>query len=83
MPKFVALYKISHNWRGLFEATGQVDPQGNMIVKSRGEQILPGQIFEIEEGEELNRLLELRACRPLNETEDALEWKREDQEKLR
>jgi hypothetical protein len=71
----IALCKISHNWHGRFEATGRYDEFGNMIMLAKGESIEPGTLFEMEEGEELDRLRSLKAVRDPSEAEQAL-WER-------
>lgn len=71
----VAICKISHNWHGRFEATGRYDEFGNMIMVAKGETIEPGTLFEMDEGEELDRLKALKAVREPSEAELIL-WER-------
>lgn len=76
MLPVVAIHKISRNPTGRMEATGRYDAHGNMIMRSKGETITPGTIFEIEEGEELTFLRGHGSVRDLTDEEMAL-WQRQ------
>jgi hypothetical protein len=72
MAVLYAVHKITRA-TGEFEATGAYDEQGNPVVKIVSQSEVPGTIFEMEAGEELDALQSAGAVRDPTEAE-ALLW---------
>ena len=68
----VALIRISRNPEGRMKFTGKFDANGDPIMRSDGQKLLPGQVFQIDDEAEYRHLLGLDAVRELNEQELAL-----------
>jgi len=68
----VALCRVRRNPEGKMKFTGEYDLNGDPVVRSDGQRLMPGDVFQIEDDAEFQHLLSLDAVRELNDVELAL-----------
>jgi len=68
----VALCRIRRNPERKVKFSGQYNVNGEPIMRSDGQRLMPGDIFQIEDDAEFQQLLSLDAVRELDDVELAL-----------